>query len=339
MKKNISVVTLLCGFAILVAGALTMSSCSNNDDVDATESCTLCHNDEVVLFAKQQQTESSHHLEGGNYDRSHADCAICHTHQGFIETLESGALEASADIQNPAAINCRTCHMVHTNFDASDWDLVSETPVVLDFGEGTIDIGKGNLCVNCHQFRPISPMPVLGGANVSITSSRWGPHHGPQGNMIWGVGGYQIAGSKSYAAAGSAGHVEAGCNTCHMAAQPYGATASGGHTFNMTDGPDGSENFEACISCHSTLEDFDYNGIQTKVDELIAGLETVFIEKGWISEPGGLFNATSSNPLNVTADEAGALLNYRIVTEDRSRGIHNPQYIVALLTNSLESLQ
>ena len=190
-------------------------------------------------------------------------------------------------------------------------------------------IGKGNLRVNCHQFREVLPLPVIGGGDVSITSSRWGPHHGPQGNNVWGVGGYLVAGSKSYPAAGSAGHVEAGCNTCHMANQPYGATASGGHTFNMTDGPDGSENIDACVSCHSTLEDFDYNGVQTMVDELVAALEVIFIEKGWIKEAGGLWTASSSKPLVVTADEAGAMLNYKIITEDRSRGIHNPAYMVA----------
>jgi hypothetical protein len=355
MKKNISMITILIGFAILFAGALIMSSCegpqgapgidgkdgiNGTDGVDANATCIVCHNNEVVLLAKEQQTMSSHHLTGGNYDRSHADCSICHTHQGFVETIENGDLEASADIVDPAPINCRTCHLIHNNYDESDWTLVSTTPVDLDFGEGTIDMGTANLCVNCHQFRPVDPMPELGGGTVEITSSRWGVHHGPQGNNVWGIGGYLIAGSKSYPAAGSHKHAEVGCNGCHMAPQPYGATASGGHTFNMTDGPGGSENIEACTGCHTTLEDdFDYNGVQTTVEGLLADLEEIFVAKGWIDEPGALWNASSDDPLSVTSDEAGAMLNYDIVAQDRSLGIHNPAYIVALLTNSLESLQ
>ncbi len=348
MKKNISIVSLLSGFAILLAGAFILSSCEGPagapgldgengvDGVDANETCIVCHNSDVVLIAKAQQTESSHHLEGGNYDRSHADCAICHTHQGFIETLESGDLEAAADIVNPMAINCRTCHMVHMNYDEGDWALQTTAAVDADFGDITIDLGgASNLCVNCHQFRPVSPMPEIGGGDVEITSSRWGPHHGPHGNNVWGAGGYMIAGSKPYPAAGTSKHAEIGCTACHMADQPYGAIASGGHTFNMTDGPDGSENTGACTVCHTSLEDFDYNEVQTTIAGLLADMEAIFVTKGWIDEPGDNWNT----PITASADEAGAMLNYKIVAEDRSGGIHNPAYMIALLTNSLESLQ
>jgi hypothetical protein len=181
-------------------------------------------------------------------------------------------------------------------------------------------------------------MPEIGGGNVEITSSRWGPHHGPQGNNVWGVGGYLIAGSKSYPEAGSTTHATgAGCNACHMAPVPYGGRSSGGHTFNMTYEYHGSieENIGACTPCHSTAETFDIAGVQTTVDGLVADLEAVFIAKGWMDEPGALWNT----PITATANEAGAMLNYKIITEDRSRGIHNPAYMVALLTNSLESLQ
>jgi hypothetical protein len=60
------------------------------------------------------------------------------------------------------------------------------------------------------------------------------------------------------------------------------------------------------------------------------------MDKGWISEPGGTWEGT---PLTVTADEAGAMLNYQSVLEDKSMGVHNPPYIIALLTNTIESLQ
>jgi hypothetical protein len=354
MKKYISILSMLGGFAILVAGALILNSCEgpqgppglDGEDgidgingVDANETCIVCHNNEVVLLAKQQQALSSHHLTGGNYARNHADCAICHTHQGFIETIESNALEASGDIENPAPINCRTCHMIHTNYDEGDWTLTTSSAVDLDYGGQTVDMGgSSNLCVNCHQIRPLSPDPVLGGADVTITSSRWGPHHGPQGNNIWGVGGYEIAGSKTYPAAGSHAHADAGCTTCHMAAIPYGGPTAGGHTFNMTYTYHSSveENLDACTSCHTTLEEFDHNGVMTEVEDLISQIDTIFMDKGWISEPGGTWEGT---PFTVTADEAGAMLNYLIVLEDKSMGVHNPPYIIALLTNTIESLE
>ena len=33
------------------------------------------------------------------------------------------------------------------------------------------------------------------------------------------------------------------------------------------------------------------------------------------------------------------MLNFLSIEEDRSKGVHNPAYIIALLTNSIEALQ
>ena len=359
MKKNISLISVLSGFAILVAGSLIISSCEGPqgppgldgtngvdgingvDGKDANETCIICHNADVVLYAKEQQASSSMHTSGDTYARNHADCAICHTHQGFVETLESGDLEASADIEDPAPINCRTCHNIHETYTEADWALVTYDAVDTDFGDFTIDIGgNSNLCVNCHQFRPVDPMPVVGGGDVSITSSRWGPHHGPQGNVLYGVGGYEVAGSKNYPAPGSAAHASIGCTYCHMGAMPYNTPEVGGHTFNVAvDGEDG--NTYVCETCHIDIEenDFDYNGLQSEIDDLLSQLETIFVARGIIDEPGDLWNASSGTPLVVSADEAGAMLNYDMIEQDRSHGVHNPFYTVALLTNTVESLQ
>jgi hypothetical protein len=391
MKKNISIVTLLSGFALLIVGALILSSCegpmgpagpggddgaagptgangaagpagaaggdgtngadgingvdglNGADGVDGNGTCIVCHDADVVLLAKQQQALSSHHLEGGNYARNHTDCSICHNHQGFVAWMETG-LEPVSDVMDPAPITCRTCHMIHVNYDDTDWMLVDELPVVLTHGDATVDLGgPSNLCVNCHMSRAISSFPVVGGPDVSITSSRWGPHHGPQGNNLWGVGGYEIAGTMPYPAAGSHFHVNVGCVDCHMAPIPYGGIDAGGHTFNMTYSYHGSvvDNSEtACVRCHADLDDsFDYKGVQTTIDGLVADLETIFIAKGFMDdEPDALWNASSTVPLVVTADEAGAMINYKTITEDRSKGVHNADYMIALLTNSLESL-
>ena len=361
MKKNISIVTLMCGLALLIAGGLILSSCegpagpagpagvagdagdagpAGPAGADGNGTCVVCHNSDVVLLAKQQQTMSSHHLMGGNYERNSASCAQCHTHQGFVEYQATG--DVAGSITDPAPINCRTCHMIHESYLVDDWTLVNESAVVLDFGGETIDLGgASNLCINCHQFRAVNPMPVVGGDSVDITSSRYGPHHGPHSNNLWGIGGYLVAGSETYPEAGSHAHANAGCVSCHMAPVPYGGRSSGGHTFNMTYEYHGHEegNIGACTTCHADAEDFDIGGVQTTIEGLVTDLETIFIANGWMDAPGALWNASSSAPLRVSADEAGAMLNYKIITEDRSKGVHNPAYMVALLTNSLASLQ
>ena len=55
------------------------------------------------------------------------------------------------------------------------------------FGE-TYDGGAGNLCGNCHQpRRAIADADADG--NIEITSTHWGPHHGPQTAVLLGIGG------------------------------------------------------------------------------------------------------------------------------------------------------
>jgi hypothetical protein len=361
MKKNISIVTLLCGFALLVAGAIILSSCEGpagptgpkgdqgeqglQGDTgpqgpageDGNGTCGECHNDDVVVFAKEQQTLSSHHLTGGNYERNTADCARCHTHQGFVEQMATGSVAAT--IVDPAPINCRTCHMIHMTYTDADWELATTDPVEMLYGGATANVANNsNLCVNCHQMREVSPDPTAGG-DVNITSSRWGGHHGPQGNSIWGAGGYEVAGSMNYPNPGTHPHAtSAGCTTCHMA--QAGGRTGGGHTFNMTYESHGSvlDNVTGCVTCHSSIEDFDYNGVQTEIEELLTELGQILIDKGWLNESSGLWNASSGTPIVVTADEAGAMLNWVTIEEDRSLGVHNPPYIKALLTNSIEAV-
>jgi hypothetical protein len=234
--------------------------------------------------------------------------------------------------------------MIHMNYDETDWALSATDAVTFEWGDATVDLGgSSNLCINCHQSRSVSPAPELGGGEVTITSSRWGPHHGPLGNNLWGVGGYEIAGSESYGDPGSHAHAGLGCVSCHMAPVPYGGRSAGGHTFNMTYEYHGSleYNIGACTSCHSALEDqedFDLNGVQTEVEEKLGELHQILVDKGWLNEESGLWNASSSAPIVVSSDEAGAMLNYITIEEDRSLGIHNPRYILALLTNSIEAL-
>lgn len=336
----------------MIAGAVIISSCEGpagppgldgedgEDGQDANETCIVCHNADVVLLAKQQQTMSSHHLTGGNYGRNSTSCAPCHTHQGFIETQASGGTATANSILNPAPINCRTCHLIHNNYDASDWALITTSAVDLQYGNATVDFsGSDNLCVNCHQSRPVNPDPNTGTGDLTITSFRYGPHYGTQGNNVWGAGGYEIAGSKSYPGPGTHPHAGSGCITCHMAEVPYAGVTAGGHTFNMTYGSHGDEddNINGCVACHSSIEDFDLNGFQTEIEGLMTQIQDVLLANGWLREDGYV-NASSGSPLVLNPDQVGAILNYKIIEEDRSLGIHNPVYIEALLTNTLEFL-
>jgi hypothetical protein len=52
-------------------------------------------------------------------------------------------------------------------------------------------------------------------------------------------------------------------------------------------------------------------------------------------------DATSGLPRSVTtsADSAGAVWNYLLVEEDRSKGMHNPAYMMDLLQSAIVYIQ
>jgi hypothetical protein len=127
-----------------------------------------------------------------------------------------------------------------------------------------------------------------------------------------------------------------------MAPVPYAGITAGGHTFNMSYEYHGDveENLFGCNTdgCHSSVEEFDHNGFQTDIMALLDQLEATFDANGWLDEEG-LWDIARGDSLVVSANEAGAMLNWKTVKEDRSYGIHNPTYMKAILQNSIESLQ
>lgn len=339
MKNNPILLTTFFFAAITGFGLLMFSSCEGPAGIageDANETCIQCHNDETTVLAAMTQSANSGHQLGTSFERNGTSCAVCHTHQGFLEHLQTGEMTTAEDISNPLPANCRTCHYIHENYDSTDFELRATEAVTLSINSVEIDLGTGNACISCHQPRVPSPMPEAGGENLSITSSRWGPHHGTQSALLYATAGYEITGSESYPAEGAHMHTSAGCNGCHMA-EPFGAFA-GGHSFSMTYEYHGSEtdHLVSCTGCHNDIESFDYNGSVTEITALMEELEDILITEGYINETTGLLNASSDSPLVLSPDVAGAILNFRIVEEDGSHGVHNPAYAKALLQNSIE---
>ena len=313
------------------------------DGTDGTATCIECHDDSQVMFAKSLQWENSIHATGGHQQRNGTSCAPCHVSQGFLERMATGAMETEGDILNPNPVNCYSCHSIHSTYTTDDWALTYAEPV--DYwhtgGEAVdIDFGNGNLCANCHQSRVVDPWPVPGGADVGpITSYRYGPHHGPMSNLLGGFGGYEVAGSLTYT---NSLHttIEDACVTCHMADSP--GLEFGGHVMNVAF--DGNLNEEGCISCHPDGIEDETIEAQEEIHALLEELHYKLIDimvsdsAGYLLGDDGENRASSSNPANLTADEAGAFFNFKFIEEDRSGGIHNLKYSKALLTNSIEAL-
>ena len=280
-------------------------------------SCVGCHDDSTLISGKEASWGESLHGTGEAFVRgTSAGCAGCHSGGAFTAMVAAGispdAVEAGDP--DPTRQDCKTCHLIHTTYTGEDWALTSTEPVALYAFEGaTFDGGEGNLCATCHQPRRGIDEVVDG--MIEVTSTHWGPHHGPQSAMLLGLAG---AGDVSGSAGAHASQVEDTCVTCHL-----GGAMS--HTFEAKQ--------ESCEACHSGAEDFDINGVQTETQALLDELAAGLIAKGLLTEEGE--PVVGSYP----EAEAGALWQWiSIAQEDKSLGVHNPGYTEALLKASLEAL-
>jgi hypothetical protein len=304
------------------------------DGVDGTfdNSCLVCHSG-TNMASKQAEFAMSVHVAGINavdYAGGRASCAACHSHEGFVQYAEFGSV--LGDITSPTAWKCGTCHGLHESFAAEDYALRLSDPIAPIFDPSiTMDlIGNSNICANCHQSRRAEPnVTNPGEATFEITSTHYGPHHGAQANLVAGVGFAEVPGSIAYPAAGSSIHLnQASCTGCHMA--PF-SDDSGGHSFNP--------NLDACNNCHgATNDDFNYGGVQTDVEEKLHALRDRLVELGvveYVVEDEAYEPVVGEYPMA----QAQAFFNWVGIEEDRSLGVHNPKYVKALLSNSLEAIQ
>ena len=314
---------------------------------DANASCTQCHVGDEALYAKQLQYQNSQHYNGTNYtNRNSGICSLCHTSQGFRDRVENGNV-VGLTVNDPAPQNCRTCHKIHTTYTSADYARTVTKPVALWANPGTtVDFGAhaGNLCATCHQSRPFSPMPVIGGDPVVVTSSRFGAHYSPVAQVLGGVGAYAFSGSANITGGpfthGDPAYNPKSCATCHMAtAIGRGLDIqAGGHTWKMSYEYNGSEtdNVAGCNStgCHKTVEDFDHWSVRAEIDQLMNDLADELVRIGIKTA-----DSEVTHPRNKTgtwpADVAAAFLNLQIFAEDKSHGLHNPPYVRNVLKNSI----
>jgi hypothetical protein len=308
----------------LVALALIASACSGPegpagaagaDGINAAATCSDCHDDTTLILSKHLQWEQQVHVTGAGigYAGGRSGCAGCHGSEGFTARMAAGQDTWDEAIPNASPINCRTCHEIHTSYTKADFALTETAPVTIATSGSTFDMGGGNLCANCHQpRRDPAGVGFADGADVEITSTHWGPHHGTEATVLLGEGGFGVTGSPS-------AHyqlVDGGCPTCHM--------ADGNHTLVATTA--------GCQTCHADLDTLDRNGVQTEVTAL-------FEELGELLEHAGLLH--DGHPVVGTYSEAqaGALWNYLTVFEDDSMGVHNSAYTKALLRAGIAALE
>lgn len=307
-------------------------------DYTNNEECMTCHNG--LLLQAKGEWQNSIHASGNTIDytnRGGSDCTQCHSHQGFLDYLATG--EVNAPYDNVSAIHCFTCHAPHERGDLS---LRTMEPVTLANGV-VFDHNEGNLCANCHRSRVDVGTLVDG---FTVTSTHWGPHHGPQGDLLAATGGYEFAGY-NYGNSAHAVAAAKACATCHMGnPTQHDGYGVGGHSFNIQD-EEGNSISGVCSSCHNDANKIDFDadadydhdgeieGYQTEMVGLADSLAVLLYNAGALSavEDGHPVTGTYAD-----GDLVGALYNYIYFEEDRSEGIHNFRYMQGLLQSSIDYL-
>jgi hypothetical protein len=258
-----------------------------------------------------------------------------------------------------AAVHCFTCHdsseendphftgedYVAGNFplrvpSGSGSEAIVERSSMLGTSDGTaVAYRAGNACVWCHKSRKDVTNYIL--EPTSVTSTTWGPHHGPHADVYSGAGGYEYAGMM-YGQATHAGFVT-GCVQCHMPNVTTNGMAVPNHSFYAQ--------ISACQGCHAGATNFDILGGQSNTKTRLRNLRTLLNNAGYLTQDGVTpltpeqvaeddFDLDESLPQSapVPKDTAGALYNYFIVARGSAFGVHNPKYVYQLLFDSITEL-
>ena len=315
--------------ALVVFGMLALVGCERKISGDvstivdnSTEDCLGCHSG--FLDHAQGEWANSIHASGNTVDytnRGGSDCTRCHFQQGFLSWIETGTLPPDP-FETVSAIGCFTCHDPHERGDLSlliTSAYTLENGVVFDFPEA------GNLCVQCHHSR-VDVRTV--GDNQSV-NSRFGPHHGPQGDMVGGTNAYEFPGlSYTFPSSPHGNQVREACAGCHMGqTRNHTGYNVGGHSFKMEDVASGESQVGICAdaACHPTADEIDFPADQDyDLDGSIEGYQTEY--QGMMDSLAVLLQAAgvlsgSGSPVSGTIADghtAGALYNYQFCAEDQS---------------------
>ena len=304
--------------------------------------CSQCHA-EVTHHFEPMQWDSSLHAVTTRDPAGNATCVGCHTGAAFVQKMSGAAITDTSY----SAITCQSCHEPHgaTTPSGTAHQIRTLAPVTLQDGTTVKNAGLGTLCMNCHQSR------VNAATYVPSTpgSAHYGPHHGPQADLLEGVNGFTYG--QNIPSSAHSEVVSDTCVTCHM--QQLGATDPaagyvGGHTFTLKFAGNATapakEMVGACQTCHGPelttlnfpLMDYDGDGVidgaQTEVQHLLDQLSTLL-------PPVGQVKSSLTIDSTWTQPQLEAAYNWTFVQSDGSLGIHNMAYTVGLLKASIADMK
>ncbi|RMF58873.1 MAG: hypothetical protein D6748_07645 [Calditrichaeota bacterium] len=323
------------------------------------ELCGSCHNGEHHPYFDEWSSSPHAFDPNAEFPTAIPSCQGCH--EGVAASIRlanesaeyplnvfygGGAISERPDTSEVGLKphTCQTCHDPHSDENPGQVRTVADVVLVTANNESPVitEGGVGKLCMQCHHARR-APEP-----QIADGYAHFGPHANPQADMMAGKSAYHGVAPPNFPWAGPS-HllVQNSCKTCHLNMVEYGGPgvpAITGHTFEPTP--------EACQNCHGTITDFDdimalddfdgdgvVEGVQSEVQGLMDLLATAlvdsFLARGVDTTGLGIDGVLGDTTLS-TYKEREAGYNWVFILDDKSKGIHNPDYAIQLLQQSYQ---
>lgn len=253
----------------------------------ASDVCGVCHG-EPARHGRFQQWQTSQHanyalamqeatVEGRGATAGH--CGRCHSGQGFLAwiqqddlTLRIQGANGNATVEELTALGltrdavhpqtCTVCHDPHAQGTTSGEPntatvRVSGSTSLLPAGFAAAGVGRGAICITCHNTR--------NGAHnddVGTPSNYSAPHVAAQGDVLMGQNAYFV----NVGARSPHSFIDDTCATCHMELTPpppeFSFSGAGtNHSFTAS--------LSICGQCHGV---FDGGTLQATIEHEIEEL-------------------------------------------------------------------
>lgn len=315
------------------------------------QNCGKCHDGEHHPFLTEWLM-SPHNYDP--YAESSYSCGGCH--DGVAASIRlsgesaqyplssfygSGRITERPDTADVAlqAVVCQACHDPHNLENPSQIRTMADVPLVAANGRSPVitEGGTGKLCMHCHHARRGPESQIAAG------SGHFGPHANPQADMMKGESAYFAVADPAFPWAGPSHlNVQNSCKTCHLSTVEFGGGPGGaavvGHEFIPKP--------QACVNCHGpitaftdikALEDFDgdgtIEGLQDEVLGLLDNLRDAIVASG-LDTTNGFIEAIGDTSIS-NPEQRAAGWNWAFVEEDKSKGVHNPDFAVQVLQQSI----
>ncbi|MCG8306018.1 MAG: collagen-like protein [Cytophagales bacterium] len=323
--------------------------------------CLECH-DADNPQAKAEEFSRSAHSAGAiavDYAGGRSYCAECHSHEGFLEFARTG--DVAADIANPSAWECKTCHNIHTTFEQTDYALRLDDAVDLIAKPGTIiDEGNNNLCLNCHQARravtyydkytePQTFVRKFTGDDIALyeNTTAIGPsgtielktYPAPAVDTLEVT--FDVPTSYAYISSTHAGpHSGPQGNVWQGVGGVADGSAYDAHSGGCVQchmGPASGHSFmpkeDNCMvtNCHQSSKEDDLEAFAARVMAVGEKLEELHA----IHYSDGAYHPMYAS---LPREEFNAWWDFMVLLEDRSNGAHNPAYMETLLGGAESAL-